>query len=143
MIMFFSNIANSQIDLGVDASFAGAFAGAKITYPIADKVIVGGSYSYNLTNPYILSRFGPVIGIKFHEWLQIEADIGWIHGYYNETAFMNKKLSTIAHIDFGIKSHFTNNMYLELKIAFPGFMRIGIGFRLRPYKKLTVWDLQD
>ncbi len=142
LMLFISNLSTAQIDIGADASFAGVFTGVKVSYPIEDQFIVGGSYSYNVSNRYIESRFDLVLGYKVDEWFQVEADAGFMHGYYDSFDYVNNKRSFITHVDLGAKIHFLDNVFFELKISFPGFIRAGLGFRLRPYKKLTTWDKQ-
>lgn len=143
MLTIVSIEANSQIDFSTDVSSAGIFTNVKATYPIDDIFLIGASYGNNLYNPLISDRIDLVLGVYFHQWLQIEADLGFVTGYKNYTD-RNLKVSKrfIPHIDFGAKFHFANNLFIETKVSYPMFCKIGFGVRLRPYNKLTVWDRQ-
>lgn len=148
LILIFSIAACSfssltQIDIGTDASFSGVWVGGKVSYPIEDRLIIGGSYSYNIVNPYIDHRVDGVIGFKFDEWLQIESDIGVMISSKNKMFRHKLGRNTLFHVDFGAKFQTKFNMYFTLQIAWPGFIKFGLGLRLRPFKKLTVWDFQD
>lgn len=144
LLLIVAGIATSraQVDLSADASFLGIYPTVKVTYPIDDFVIVGGSFGYNVTNYYLGERIDAVIGIKFDNWIQLELDFGVLSGFNREDP---KRLDKqyLFHADFGAKMHFANNMFCSLQVAYPGFVKFGLGVRLRPYKQLTVWDKQD
>lgn len=157
LILMFSLTAKSQIDLSFDASFIGIYPTAKVSYPLYDKVVVGGSYGYNMTNNLELTdRFNLVLGYKFDEWIQLEADFGFLEvspysRILNSEDLFNdygNKLNKFGdkyyrfNVDFGVKAHFCNNMFATVQVAYPGAIKIGLGVRLRPYKQLTVWDKQ-
>lgn len=143
LIMILTGLnSNSQIDLSTDASFLGVYPTMKVSYPLYDKVVVGGSFGYNVSNYYLTERIDAVIGIKCNEWIQLELDLGVLTGFNREdTKRLDKQY--LFHADFGVKTHFCNNLFWTLQIAYPGFAKVGLGVRLRPYKQLTIWDKQD
>lgn len=135
--------ASSQIDLSCDASFVGVYSTIEVTYPIYDKIVVGGSYGYNITtNPYLTDRIGGVVGIKFDEWAQLELNLDFIGGFSYDDRTKSYYKDYMFGAAFGGKFHFCNNLFATVQVAWPGFMKVGFGVRLRPYKKLTVWDKQ-
>lgn len=149
--------ASAQIDLSCDASFVGVTPGLKVSYPLWDRAIVGGSYGYNITNNLeITHRYGIVMGVKFDEWVQLELDMGF-HRVASSSQVLNRPIlyenygQHLPHIgeryysfhaSFGLKYNFCNNMFTSIQVAWPGFIKVGLGIRLRPYKQLTVWDKQ-
>jgi|SRR5688572_6610543 len=157
MILLTVNLS-AQIDLSCDASFVGVYPSAKISYPLFDRVIIGGSYGYNITNNLELThRYGIVIGVKFDEWVQLELDFGF-NRVAESSQFLNRPslyenygqhLPQIGnkhysfHAAFGLKYNFCNNLFVSMQVGWPGFIKVGLGIRLRPYKKLTVWDKQN
>ena len=141
MILMASITGNSQIDLSCDASFIGVHPNVKISYPLWDKVIIGGSFGYNVTNKYMRERMDLVIGFKINEYCQVELD-GGVMGGYSEVNPTDKK-EYIFHYDIGMKLFFNDYLFGTLQAAHPGFFKIGFGVRLRPYKKLTIWDKQN
>ena len=142
-LITFSWNVKSQIDLSCDASFVGLYSNVEISYPLYDQLVIGGSFGYNITtNPYLTDRIGFLIGYKFDEWVQLELDMVFIGGFsYNEATKSYYK-DYLFGAAFGGKFHFCNNLFTTVQIAWPGFIKLGLGVRLRPYKKLTIWDKQ-
>jgi hypothetical protein len=134
--------SKAQIDLSADASFLGIYPTVKFSYPIDDIFIVGGSFGYNTTNYYLTEKFDAVFGIKFDNWIQLELDLGVFSGYDRGARENGLDKRYLFHADFGAKMHFANNMFCSVQVAYPGFIKFGLGVRFRPYKKLTVWDKQ-
>ena len=144
LLIIVGSSSKTQIDLSTDVSFHGVYQNAKVSYPIYDRLILGGSLGYNLTSNFLKERIDAVIGIKFDEWGQLELDLGAIGGYNKpgqDTNQSNKK-HYVFHADIGLKLHFLNNMFCSIQLAYPGFFKFGLGVRLRPYNKLTIWDKQ-
>jgi hypothetical protein len=135
---------NSQIDLSGDASIVGIYPTIKITYPLYDQFIVGGSFGYNVSNYYLSDKIDLTLGIKCNEWTQLELDLGFIGGFNTACDVINKtNKEYVFHADFGAKFHFFNNMFFSIQVAYPGLAKVGLGIRLRPYNQLTIWDKQN
>jgi hypothetical protein len=144
LLSFIGLNSNSQIDLSADASIVGIYPTVKITYPLYDQIIVGGSFGYNVSNYYLTDKIDFTFGIKCNEWTQLELDMGFIGGFNTPDEVANKtNKNYIFHVDFGGKFHFWNNCFMSVQVAYPGLAKIGFGVRLRPYNKLTVWDKQN
>lgn len=132
----------AQLDVSTDVSFLGVYPTVKLSYPLYDAFIIGGAVGYNVTNYYLDERIDLVLGAKCNEWTQVELDLGVLAGF-NRSDPERLDKQYLFHADFGLKMHFANNLFCTLQIAYPGFIKFGLGVRLRPYKKLTVWDKQN
>lgn len=143
LAMLWLSTAKGQIDISCDASSVGIYPTLKVSYPFYDKLVIGASYGYNVFDYLISDRIDLTVGLKFNEWVQLEADFGIITGYESQPdKILGENKSFIPHLDLGLKAHFWNNCFMSLQVAYPGFIKFGLGVRLRPYKKLTVWDKQ-
>lgn len=157
-LLFFTVSLKSQIDLSTDVSQIGIYPNIKVTYPLYDKIIVGGSYGYNVSNYNLRDRYNLVLGIKIDEWVQMEFDFGvyevnpiseiitnpilW-ENYGSKLPYVGKQYYSY-NAALGLKYNFYNctNVFASFQVAWPGFIKAGLGIRLRPYKQLTVWDRQ-
>lgn len=137
LALLISFTGKSQIDLSCDATLVGVYPTVKITYPLYDKFIVGGSFGYNVLSPHLTERIDMVIGWKVDEQLQIELDAGVLSGFDPPPYDQNKQY--MFHADLGAKFHFWSNAFFTMHVAYPEFAKLGLGFRLRPWKRLNSW----
>lgn len=134
-LLMFPFFGKSQInvDIYTDASFKGLFINSQITYPIKNKVIVGLNYGYNFVYKDIKERAHIVLGYKFDEQVQIEAQLGYLNHITDKLGLMyyfenHRDYKMNAYI--GAKMFINNNSYLNLGFG-SGLIRIGYGFRFR------------
>lgn len=126
----------SQIDISLDMTLVGLYPNLKVTYPVKDRLILGADFGWNVMSPYLHDRFHFVTGIKVDEQLQVEVELGAISGH--DPWDLTKRYMFDGAI--GAK-YFTNSFFFfTLQVTFPTFAEVGLGVRLRPYKKLTTWD---
>lgn len=127
----------SQIDLSFDASLIGIYSTGKISYPIYNKFVVGGSFAYNIySQENLTERFGLVLGYKFDDYMQFEVDLGFIGGY--DINKVNKMY--VFHADVGMKGFFYKNVFGSVQVALPGFLKVGLGIRFRPLHNRPIYN---
>lgn len=141
ILSMFSVLSYGQISLGVTGSFSGSYLEVRKDTKIPNtNAVLGVGYGLEITPSNIYHKVGITPALDLDELLYIELDANLVY-WQDLYKFNNSQPNPYYGLyrwsptfTLGMRLMFTEHVYGSCKVAWPGLLQLGVGYKFSKIK---------